>query len=48
MYSIFFLGCIMIMDSFGFDIPFWVSPIMTFGIVGFFYAKSIKAIPKLA
>ncbi|MDD1689930.1 MAG: DUF475 domain-containing protein [Methanoregula sp.] len=48
MYSIFFLGVIMIMDSFGFDIPFWVSPIITFGIVGFFYAKSIRAIPKTA
>jgi uncharacterized protein len=48
MYSIFFLGTIMIMDSFGFDIPFWVSPLITFGIVGFFFAKSIKAIPKPA
>jgi len=48
MYSIFFLGIIMILDSFGFDIPFWVSPVITFGIVGFFYAKSIKAIPGLA
>jgi uncharacterized protein len=45
MYSIFFLGIIMILDSFGYAIPFWVSPIITFGIVGFFYAKSIKAIP---
>jgi uncharacterized protein len=44
MYSIFFLGSIMILDSFGYDVPFWVSPIITFGIVGFFYAKSIKAI----
>jgi len=48
MYSIFFLGIIMILDSFGFDIPFWVSPVITFGIVGFFYAKSIKAIPGIA
>jgi hypothetical protein len=47
MYSIFFLGIIMIMDSFGVHIPFWVSPVITFGIVGFFYAKSIKAIPKI-
>jgi uncharacterized protein len=44
MYSIFFLGIIMILDSFGYAIPFWVSPIITFGIVGFFYAKSVKAI----
>jgi hypothetical protein len=48
MYSIFFLGCIMIMDSFGVHIPFWVSPAITFGIVGFFYVKSVKAIPKAA
>jgi len=44
MYSIFFLGIIMIMDSFGIDIPFWVSPILTFGIVGFFLMKSIREI----
>lgn len=44
MYSIFFLGIIMIMDSFGIDIPFWVSPILTFGIVGFFLLKSIREI----
>jgi uncharacterized protein len=48
MYSIFFLGIIMILDSFGVHIPFWVSPVITFGIVGFFYAKSLKAIPKTA
>ncbi|MCK9630905.1 MAG: DUF475 domain-containing protein [Methanoregula sp.] len=48
MYSILFLGIIMILDSFGVHIPFWVSPVITFGIVGFFYAKSIKAIPKTA
>jgi hypothetical protein len=48
MYSIFFLGIIMILDSFGVHIPFWVSPVITFGIVGFFYAKSIKAIPNVA
>ncbi|PKG33605.1 DUF475 domain-containing protein [Methanoregula sp.] len=48
MYSIFFLGIIMILDSFGVHIPFWVSPAITFGIVGFFYVKSVKAIPKTA
>ncbi len=44
MYSIFFLGIIMIMDSFGVHIPFWVSPIITFGIVGFFLMKSVREI----
>jgi len=48
MYSILFLGCIMILDSFGFHIPFWLSPVLTFGIVGWFLLKSIKAIPKIS
>ena len=46
MYSIFCLGIIMIADGFGIAIPFWVSPIITFAIVGFFFAKSMKVIPK--
>jgi len=46
MYSILFLGCIMILDSFGFHIPFWLSPLLTFGIVGWFLVKSLKAMPK--
>ena len=45
MYSIFFLGTIMILDSFGVLIPFWVSPLITFGVVGFFLLKSIREIP---
>jgi hypothetical protein len=45
MYSIFFLGCIMILDSFGVTIPSWVSPIVTFGVVGYFLFKSIRAVP---
>ncbi len=40
MYSIFFLGGIMILDSFGAEIPKWFSPIITFVIVGYFYMKS--------
>ena len=36
MYSIFCLGIIMILDSFGLGIPAFVSPIITFGVVGFF------------
>jgi uncharacterized protein len=46
MYSIFFLGIIMILDSFGVHIPFWVSPVITFGVVGFFLAKSMREIPR--
>lgn len=40
MYSILFLGCIMIADSFGFHIPGWMSPLVTFAVVGYFFSKS--------
>ncbi|MEK7570917.1 MAG: DUF475 domain-containing protein [Patescibacteria group bacterium] len=40
MYSILFLGAIMILDSFGFHIPHWLSPVITFGTVGYFFYKS--------
>lgn len=40
MYSVFFLGIIMILGSFGFHIPPWASPIMAFGTVGYFFYKS--------
>ncbi|MFH0968125.1 MAG: DUF475 domain-containing protein [Methanobacteriota archaeon] len=42
MYSILFLGCIMIVDAFGIQVPTFVSPIITFGVVGFFFFKSIR------
>jgi hypothetical protein len=42
MYSILFLGMIMILDSFGFAIPEWFSPVITFGVVAYFYYKSKK------
>ena len=45
MYSIFCLGIIMILDSFGFEIPGFVSPVITFGVVGFFLFRSIRAGP---
>lgn len=48
MYSILFLGLVMIFDSFGLDIPSWLSPLLTFSTVGFFFIKSKKAIPKCA
>jgi len=40
MYSILFLGIIMLADSFGADIPNWFSPVVTFFIIGFFLWKS--------
>jgi uncharacterized protein len=46
MYSILFLGCIMVLDGFGFHIPPWFSPAVTFGVVGFFLIKSIMNMPK--
>lgn len=42
MYSILFLGGIMLMDAFGFDIPSWVSPLITFSVVSFFFWKSLR------
>ena len=45
MYSILFLGIIMVSDSFGVPIPIWVSPVVTFGVVGFFLMKSIRCLP---
>lgn len=42
MYSILFLGSIMILDSFGYHIPAWISPVITFGTVGYFFLKSKK------
>lgn len=45
MYSVLVLGTIMLLHSFGFDIPEWVSPVVTFGIIGFFFLKSRAAMP---
>lgn len=44
MYSILSLGTIMLLDSFGFHIPAWLSPVVTAAIVGYFFLKSKKAI----
>lgn len=44
MYSILFLGLIMLLDSFGIHIPSWLSPLLTFSVVGYFFAKSRKQI----
>lgn len=40
MYSILFLGIIMLTDAFGYHIPQWVSPVTTFVVVGYFFLKS--------
>ncbi len=40
MYSILVLGVIMLLESFGFHIPSWISPVATVIIVGYFFLKS--------
>ncbi len=42
MYSVFALGAIMLLHSFGYGIPEWLSPIVTFAIVGWFFYKSYR------
>jgi len=44
MYSILFLGIIMVLDGFGFNAPVWLSPLVTFLVVGYFFYKSKKHI----
>ncbi|MEK6921936.1 MAG: DUF475 domain-containing protein [Nanoarchaeota archaeon] len=46
MYSIFFLGSFMLLDSFGYHIPHWASPTVTFAAIGFFFWKSKKEMKK--
>jgi uncharacterized protein len=46
MYSILFLGTVMLLDSFGVYIPPWFSPLITFGVVGFFLIKSMRDMPE--
>lgn len=40
MYSVLFLGLIMLADGFGHHIPEWLSPVVTFLVIGYFYLKS--------
>jgi uncharacterized protein len=44
MYSIFFLGIIMMLHGLGFNAPTWLSPVVTFAVVGYFLYKSKKYI----
>jgi len=46
MYSILALGLIMVLDSFGFHIPSWFSPVVTFAIIGYFFYKSYRDLNK--
>jgi len=40
MYSIFFLGLIMVLDSFNVHIPSWVSPVITISVISYFFYRS--------
>ncbi|MEK9132394.1 MAG: DUF475 domain-containing protein [Patescibacteria group bacterium] len=40
MYSVLFLGIIMLMDSFDMHVPTWLSPVATIGSIGYFFYKS--------
>lgn len=40
MYSILVLGVVMLLHSFGVEVPEWISPVATFGTVGYFFWKS--------
>ena len=44
MYSIAFLGCIMLAQAFGLHTPEWISPLATVAILGYFFYKSWRAI----
>lgn len=44
MYSIGVLGLVMVLESFGYEIPAWFSPLVTFVIVGYFFFKSKRVL----
>ena len=44
MYSVLFLGVIMLLESFAIHVPLWLSPVVTIGAVGFFFVKSWVAL----
>ncbi|MDY0188963.1 MAG: DUF475 domain-containing protein [Syntrophus sp. (in: bacteria)] len=40
MYSVFVLGCVMLAHGFGVHVEEWITPVVTFLIVGYFFLKS--------
>jgi hypothetical protein len=42
MYAVFGLGAIMIAEAFGAHVPEWVSPIVMFAVIGYFFWRSKK------
>ncbi|MFA6512381.1 MAG: DUF475 domain-containing protein [Patescibacteria group bacterium] len=45
MYSILVLGSIMLLDAFGLHIPQWLSPVVTFVTIGYFFWRSVRTGP---
>jgi uncharacterized membrane protein YcaP (DUF421 family) len=43
MYAIGVLGSLMIMESFGFQFPFWLAPLVMFVLLGLFLFLSIRS-----
>ncbi len=43
MYSILGLGAVMVAEAFGAELPEWLTPLLTFAIVGWFFVKSLRA-----
>jgi hypothetical protein len=48
MYSIGVLGGVMIFESFGHHVPAWVSPVITFIVIGYFFWRSLVLLKKEA
>ncbi len=44
MYSILFLGVIMLLEGFSVHIPVWISPLITLLVVGYFFWRSVLAV----
>ncbi len=42
MYSVGFLGIVMLLESFGVHVSFWIPPVVTIGFVGYFFWKSVE------
>ena len=42
MYSVLSLGIVMTMEAFGTQVPQWTTPVLTFGILGYFFWRSKK------
>lgn len=47
MYSIASLGLIMLLESFGTEIPFWLPPLITVFLLSYFASESIKHLKKV-